>query len=92
MTSLQHCGQEATETLIHFGSYFIRCAKCGETIIATSLIAFEDSALKMRAYPDPGFGKKPNLSSLIASGELKDYFATISTLVNQGQVILLQPI
>ena len=36
------CGAQERETVAHLGAFYYRCAKCGATIVATSLRAYLD--------------------------------------------------
>jgi hypothetical protein len=85
------CGLDKTEAVVHRGSYILRCAACGEAIVATSFMAMSDSDHPFSAFADPGPGKRPGPEALIARGPLRQISPTIRGAARQGALILLIP-
>ncbi|MBY5537023.1 hypothetical protein HFO42_32330 [Rhizobium leguminosarum] len=83
------CGLDKTESIVHRGSYILRCAACGETIVATSFMAMRDSDHLCSAFIDPGPGKYPPPETLVARGSLRQIATTISAAANDGTLIRL---
>jgi hypothetical protein len=83
------CGSTTTEATVHLGSYVLRCSACGECIVATSFIAFADESQHFAAYRDPGHGKKPAESALIARGQLGQIHKAVRQIAERGDVVLL---
>jgi hypothetical protein len=71
------------------GAYVLRCANCGEGIVATSFMALRDSEQTFSAYRDPGFGNPPEPGALIAQGPLKEIYTLISSVAGKGGSVLL---
>ncbi|EJC74474.1 hypothetical protein [Rhizobium hidalgonense] len=85
------CGLDKTEAIVHRGSYILRCAACGEAIVATSFMAISDLEHQFSAFADPGPGKRPGPETLIARGPLRQISPTISDAAREGMLILLIP-
>ncbi|MGZ2503371.1 putative Zn finger protein [Rhizobium beringeri] len=50
MLACPSCGLDKTESIVHRGSYILRCAACGEAIVATSFMAMLDSDHQCSAF------------------------------------------
>ncbi|MBY3155174.1 hypothetical protein HFO56_22905 [Rhizobium laguerreae] len=85
------CGLDKTESIVHRGSYILRCAACGETIVATSFIAMHDLEHECSAVVDPGPGKHPPPETLVARGPLRQIATAISAAASDGTLIRLIP-
>ncbi|MBB4239248.1 hypothetical protein [Rhizobium esperanzae] len=85
------CGLDKTEAIVHGGSYILRCAACGEAIVATSFLAISDLDHPFSAFADPGPGKRPRPETLIARGPLRQISPTISAAAREGTRVLLIP-
>ncbi|PDT01181.1 hypothetical protein [Rhizobium chutanense] len=85
------CGLDKTEAIVHGGSYILRCAACGEAIVATSFMAICNLDHPFSAFADPGPGKRPGPEMLIAHGPLRQISPTISDAAREGTLILLIP-
>ncbi|MCJ9673118.1 hypothetical protein MOV61_11065 [Neorhizobium sp. BETTINA12A] len=85
------CGLEKTESVVHGGSYILRCAACGEMIVATSFIAMLELDHECSAFIDPGPGKHPPPEMLIARGPLRQIAAAIIAAAMDGTLIRLSP-
>ncbi|WP_073990434.1 eukaryotic translation initiation factor eIF-2-beta/eIF-5 family protein [Rhizobium etli] len=83
------CGLDETESVIHFGSYILRCAACGEAIVATSFIAMLNSDQECSAFIDAGPGERPPPDGLIARGPLRLIATAISAAASDGTLIRL---
>lgn len=77
------------EAIIEYGSYVLRCAQCGEGIVATSFLAMRDVEGEFVAYHDPGHGSQPSPEALIAEGSLQQIHQAISSLAGAGSSVLL---
>ncbi|NKM81666.1 hypothetical protein GFL84_31150 [Rhizobium leguminosarum bv. viciae] len=75
--------------MVHRGSYILRCAACGETIVATSFMAMRDSDHQRSAFIDPGPGKRPPSETLITRGPLRLISTAISAVARNGTLVLL---
>lgn len=91
MLACTSCGSDKTEAIVHGGSYILRCAACGEAIVATSFMAMLDSDHRCSAFIDPGPGKRPAPDMLVANGPLRQIAAAISAAARDGTLILLIP-
>jgi hypothetical protein len=89
MLACTSCGLEKTESIVHRGSYILRCAACGETIVATSFMAMRDLEHECSAFVDPGPGKRPPPETLIARGPLRLISTAISAVARSGTLVLL---
>ncbi|MBY5341829.1 hypothetical protein E0H35_31085 [Rhizobium leguminosarum bv. viciae] len=92
MTEMLACpsgGLDKTESIIHRGSYILRCAACGETIVATSFMAMLDSDHQCSAFIDPGPGKHPSPETLVARGPFRQIAKAISAAASDGTLIRL---
>ncbi|MBY5396027.1 hypothetical protein AB9E19_16395 [Rhizobium leguminosarum] len=85
------CGLDKTESIVHRGSYILRCAACGETIVTTSFMAMLDSGHECSAFIDPGPGKHPPPETLVARGPFRQIATAISTAASDGTRIRLIP-
>ncbi|MGO8087464.1 hypothetical protein AB9E29_10050 [Rhizobium leguminosarum] len=83
------CGLDKTESIVHRGSYILRCAACGETIVATSFMAMLDSDHECSAFIDPGPGKHLLPETLVARGPFRQIATAISTAASDGTRIRL---
>jgi hypothetical protein len=83
------CGLEKTESVVHGGSYILRCAACGEMIVATSFMAMLDSDYQCLAFMDPGPGIHPSPEMLIARGPLRKIATAITDAACDGASIRL---
>ncbi|WP_310221402.1 hypothetical protein [Neorhizobium sp. 2083] len=83
------CGLDETDSVVHFGSYILRCAACGEAIVATSFIVTLNSDHECSAFVDAGPGKRPPPEALIARGPLRLIATAISAAANDGTLIRL---
>ncbi|MGO7582769.1 hypothetical protein ACC689_15240 [Rhizobium ruizarguesonis] len=89
MLACPSCGLDKTESIVHGGSYILRCAACGETIVATSFMAMRESDRLCSAFIDPGPGKPPPPETLVARGPLRQIATTISAAASDGTLIRL---
>nr|WP_314092116.1 hypothetical protein [uncultured Shinella sp.] len=85
------CGLEKTESVVQGGSYLLRCANCGEMIVATSFIAMLDSDSLCSAFIDPCPGIQPSHEALIARGPLRQIAMAITQAAYGGTLIRLLP-
>ncbi|MDW5317175.1 hypothetical protein [Rhizobium sp. PL01] len=83
------CGLNKTESVVHFGSYILRCAACGETIVSTSFIAMLNSEYECSAFVDPGPGQRPTPETFVARGPLRLIATVISAAASDGTLIRL---
>lgn len=83
------CGLDKTESIVHGGSYILRCAACGEAIVATSFMAMLDSEYDWAAFIDAGPGKVPRPEALVARGRLQQISAAIKAAARDGNPIRL---
>lgn len=83
------CGARSTEAIVEYGSYCIRCAGCGDTIVATSFIAVAETGDAFSAFADPGPGKSP--IRLLARGPLRQIAPIVSEAAQNGGAVLLVP-
>ncbi|MGO8330337.1 hypothetical protein ACC811_36750, partial [Rhizobium ruizarguesonis] len=84
MLACSSCGLDNTESLVHRGSYILRCAACGETIVATSFMAMRESDHLCSAVIDTGPGKPPPPETLVALGTLRQIATAISAAASDG--------
>ncbi|TBA88418.1 eukaryotic translation initiation factor eIF-2-beta/eIF-5 family protein [Rhizobium ruizarguesonis] len=91
MLACPSCRLDKTESIVHGGSYILRCAACGETIVATSFMAMLDSGHECSAFIDPGPGKPPPPETLVARGPLRQIATAISAAASDGTLIRLIP-
>ncbi|NKM96835.1 hypothetical protein [Rhizobium leguminosarum] len=91
MLACTSCGLDKTESIVHRGSYILRCAACGETIVATSFMAMHDLEHECSAFVDPGPGKHPPPETLVARGPLRQIATAISAAATDGTLIRLIP-
>ena len=89
MLACPSCGLDKTESIVHRGSYILRCAACGETIVATSFMAMLDSDHACSAFIDPGPGKHPPPETLVARGRFRQIATAISAAASDGTLIRL---
>ncbi|MGB8292431.1 hypothetical protein ELI13_00470 [Rhizobium ruizarguesonis] len=89
MLACSSCGSDKTESIVHRGSYILRCAACGETIVATSFMAMRESDHLCSAFIDPGPGKPPPPETLVARGPLRQIATAISAAASDGTLIRL---
>jgi hypothetical protein len=87
MLACTSCGLDETEAVIHFGSYILRCAACGQHLVATSFMAMLNSDDECSAFIDPGHGKTPLPEMLVARGPLRLTAKTISAAATDGTLI-----
>ncbi|NTJ68497.1 hypothetical protein G6M50_24000 [Agrobacterium rhizogenes] len=85
------CGLDKTEAVVHGGSYILRCAACGEAIVATSFMAMLDSEHEWAAFIDSGPGKVPRPEALVARGPLHQISTAINIAACDGNSIRLIP-
>ena len=83
------CNSTKLEAIVEGGSYLLRCAQCGEGVVATSFIAMHETDYELMAYRDPGHGNPPSLDALIAAGPLKEIHRAISLVTMTGASVLL---
>ncbi|MGR9551635.1 hypothetical protein ACU8MG_00475 [Rhizobium leguminosarum] len=83
------CGLDKTESIVHRGSYILRCAACGEAIVATSFMAMLDSDHQCSAFIDPGPGKHPPPETLVPRGPFRQIATAISAAASDGTLIRL---
>jgi hypothetical protein len=83
------CSSTKLEAIVEGGSYVLRCAQCGEGIVATSFIAMHEVEGEFMAYHDPGHGNQPSLGAWIMTGELKEVHQAISSVTRAGSSVLL---
>jgi hypothetical protein len=91
MLACTSCGLDKTESIVHGGSYILRCAACGETIVATSFMAMLRSEHDWAAFVDAGPGKVPQPEALIARGSLRNILKAIKVATGEGNQIRLIP-
>ncbi|MBX5160938.1 MULTISPECIES: hypothetical protein [unclassified Rhizobium] len=91
MMACPSCGLDKTESIVHLGSYILRCAACGEAIVATSSMGIFESDHAFSAFADPGPGKHPAPEMLIARGPLRQISTTTSGAARNGTLIRLIP-
>jgi hypothetical protein len=91
MLACTSCGLDKTESIVHGGSYILRCAACGEMIVATSFMAMLDSDHQFSAFIDPGPGRRLAPDMLVARGPLRLIATAISAAASDGTVIRLTP-
>jgi hypothetical protein len=91
MLTCPACGLEKTESLVQGGSYILRCAGCGEVIVATSFMALLDSDGEYSAFTDPGPGIQPSPEGFIARGPLQQIATAITQAACGGTLIRLLP-
>jgi hypothetical protein len=91
MLSCTACGLEKTEAIVQGGSYILRCANCGEMIVATSFMAMLDSDSRCSAFIDQGPGIQPSPEALIARGPLRQIATAITQAACDGTLIRLLP-
>ncbi|MBY5566092.1 eukaryotic translation initiation factor eIF-2-beta/eIF-5 family protein [Rhizobium leguminosarum] len=91
MLACTSCGLDKTESIVHRGSYILRCAACGETIVATSFMAMHDLEHECSAFVDPGPGKQPPPETFVARGPLRQIATAISAVARNGTLVLLIP-
>ncbi|MGO7728743.1 hypothetical protein ACC713_03650 [Rhizobium johnstonii] len=89
MLACASCGLDKTESIVHRGSYILRCSACGETIVATSFMAMLDSDHQCSAFIDPGPGKHPPPETLVARGPFRQTATAISPAASDGTLIRL---
>ncbi|NTZ92447.1 hypothetical protein [Agrobacterium tumefaciens] len=89
MLACTSCGLDETEPVIHFGSYILRCAACGQHVVATSFMAMLNLDDECSAFIDPGHGKKPLPETLVARGPLRLIAKAISAAATDGTLIRL---
>ncbi|ANP88162.1 hypothetical protein [Rhizobium leguminosarum] len=89
MLACPSCRLDKTESIVHRGSYILRCAACGETIVTTSFMAMLDSEHECSAFVDPGSGKQPPPETFVARGLLRQIATTISAAASDGTLIRL---
>ncbi len=83
------CGSDKTEVIVEFGSYCIRCAVCGESILATSFVAVSDTDDEVSAFIDLGHGKQPSSENLIARGPFRQIARAICEFADKGTLVRL---
>ena len=83
------CNSNQIEAIVEYGSYVLRCAQCGDGIVATSFLAMRDVEGEFMAYHDPGRGNHPSPEALIAEGSLKQIHQAISSVAGAGALVLL---
>ncbi|MBQ0935256.1 hypothetical protein [Ideonella paludis] len=83
------CDSKQSEAIVEYGSYVLRCAQCGEGIVATSFLAMRDVEGEFMAYHDPGHGNQPSPEALIAEGSLKQIHQAISSVAGTGSSVLI---
>ncbi|MBB4524617.1 hypothetical protein ACU8L5_00465 [Rhizobium leguminosarum] len=91
MLACPSCGLDKTESIVHRGSYILRCAACGEMIVATSFMAMLDLDHQCSAFIDPGPGKRPSPEMLVARGPFRQIATAISAAASDGTLIRLIP-
>ncbi|RXT28161.1 hypothetical protein B5P46_04955 [Rhizobium leguminosarum] len=84
------CGLDKAESIVYRGSYILRCAACGETIVATSF-AMHDLEHECSAFVDPGPGKQPPPETLVARGPFRQIATAISAAASDRTLIRLIP-
>lgn len=89
MLTCTSCGLDKTESVVHFGSYILRCAACGETIVTTSFMAMLNSDYECSAFVDPGPGQFPPPETIVARGPLRLIATAISAAASDGTLIRL---
>jgi hypothetical protein len=92
MSNMLDCtsfGLDEAESVVHFGSYILRCAACGEEIVATSFMAMLNSDHECLAFIDAGPGKPPPPEALVAYGPLRLAATAISAAASDGTLIRL---
>ncbi|CAN7726142.1 MULTISPECIES: hypothetical protein [Neorhizobium] len=83
------CGRADTESVVRFGSYILRCAACGETVVTTSFIAVLDTDHQCSAFFDAGPGQHPQPKALVARGPLRLIATTINAAASDGTLVRL---
>lgn len=89
MLACPSCALDKTESIVHRGSYILRCAACGETIVATSFMAMLNSDHECSAFIDLGPGKHPPPEMLVARGPFRQIATAISAAASDGTLIRL---
>lgn len=89
MLACTSCRSDDTEPVVHFGSYILRCAACGEHVVATSFMAIANSDHECSAFVDPGPGQRPLPQALVAEGPLRLIETAISAAASGGTLIRL---
>ncbi|TKT57969.1 hypothetical protein [Rhizobium sp. LC145] len=89
MLACTSCGRDQTESVVHLGSYILRCAACGDVIVATSFIAVIDSDHECSAFIDPGPGQALLPHAFVARGPLRLIATAISAAASDGTLIRL---
>ncbi|MFJ1312157.1 hypothetical protein [Agrobacterium sp. P15N1-A] len=89
MLACTSCGLDQTESVVHFGSYILRCTACGQDVVATSFIAMINSDDECSAFLDAGPGKRPPSEALVARGPLRLIATVISAAASDGTLIRL---
>ena len=83
------CGNSGLEPCAQFGSYILRCSRCGEAVLATSFMAFESSDSIVAAHLDCGPGHEADEGALIAEGRLSDIYPSIDNIASKGTLVRL---
>ncbi|MFS8048583.1 hypothetical protein [Rhizobium sp. BR 314] len=91
MLTCTACGSDKAEPVVHDGSYTLRCAACGQVIVATSFMALLDSEDEWAAFIDAGPGKIPRPEALVARGSLRQISTAINVATCKGNFIRLIP-
>ena len=86
------CGLDKTESVVYGGSYILRCASCGNAVVATSFLAMLDSEQEWAAFVDSGPGKVPRPEALVARGPLHQISAAVNVATSDGNLIRLIPV
>ena len=89
MLACTSCGLDKTESVVHFGSYIMRCAACGQDVVATSFISMMNSDDECSAFTDVGPGKRPPSEELVARGPLRLIATAIRAAASDGTLIRL---
>ncbi|MBX4901183.1 hypothetical protein [Rhizobium bangladeshense] len=87
MLACTSCGLGKTESVVHFGSYILRCAACGQDVVATSFVAMINSDDECSAFIDAGPGKWPPSEAVVAQGPLRLIATAISAAASDGTLI-----
>lgn len=85
------CKSEQLEAGVEYGSYVLRCAKCGANVVATSFLAMRTMDTEFAAYHDPGYGKALQCEALIARGPLQTIYEAVRAAANGGSFVRLVP-
>lgn len=85
------CSGTSLDSIVEYGSYLLRCAHCGEGVVATSFIAFRERTETFQAYLDPGAGNAPSPAQQIAQGSLHAIHGQVGAIAATGQRVLLVP-